>query len=472
MHRPKPSTLYPPPLPAPTARATCRSANADRERRTRGSALITAIVFALIVALTLAGVGTLTVSHYALAHVEADSTSAMDLAEAGINYELTRITNNTADADQPNGQYQPATIIDASLRGSFYVRCVDPATGGTWNGKDKVTIVSTGIINGAQRTVSINAAPSGTFYTVYGAGTANKGGQTAFNGSGDIIDGIVGTDGKVYVNPNAAPRPVVQKLVFNGPNSGWYNNQDPGGYTSITNVKPVAWQSVTQKINSNFSGGESTLAQNNDNALATFNDGTPAIDGTGLTTDGSVPGHEIITLHSKPPVNGVVQTTNYYLTRLQVTQAGSIQFDNTNGPINIYYVAPSTSSGAGAAIRGGESKVSPSDVLGHNVNLYSSATGSLLMAPDSTNAPVEMGIYAYDTVEQSNGPQAFGSVTLQDNLNFEGQIIANKVNISNNVHIKGQPGYFETPDEYYAFSGNWREWAGDGSSGIYGGGNQ
>lgn len=474
MHQLRPSASYTSLLPALMAQAVCRPANAAHRQRTRGSALITAIVFALVVALTLAGVSLLTVSHYSLAHVEASSTAALDLAEAGINYELTKLTNNVADADQPSSAYRSASDIDASLTsGTFQVYCEDPNTKGTWDPKvsKKVLITCTALINGARRTVQIAAQPSGTFYTVYGAGTANKGGQTAFNGSGDVIDGIVGTDGKVYVNPDVTPRPTVQKVIFNGPNSGWYNNQDPGGYTAITNAKTVAWQSVAQKISSNFEGGESALAQNNDNAMATFDDGTPAADGNGLTTNGSIPGHQVITLHSKPPLNGVVQPTNYYLTVLQVNQAGSIKFDNTKGPIDIYYVAPKTSSGAGAAIRGGESAVSPLLTPGHNVNLYSSATGSLLMTPDGTKAPdgtqvpVEMGIYAYDTVEQSSGTQAFGSVTLQDNLNFKGQIIANKVNISNNVHITGQTGYFETPDEYYAFSGNWQELSSSGSNG-------
>ena len=462
--------------PAPAAQAARRFEPNARMFTRSGSALITAIVFALIVALTLAGVGILTVSHYSLAHVEADSTAALDLAEAGINYELTKITDNAANADAINNNYQPASNIDAQLRGAFYVRCTDPANmTGAWNGKGPVMIVCTGKINGAQRTVSIQAVPASSFYIAYAAGTGTKGGQVSFNGenasvvSQGVDNGELGTDGKVYINPNVTTKPSIPKVAFDGPNAGWYNNQDPGGYSAVVNPKPVAWTSVTQKISDASANTAGGLSQTNDNGLATYEDNSPAIINNKISNTGSDPSHTVITLHGKPAINGVVQTANYYLTTLSLTGNSDLQFDNSDGPINIYYVAPTNTTGAGGVIQGAHSKYDLKDKPGHNVNLFSSSPGNLILNPNSKGEEVEMGIYAYDTVTQNGKTQAFGGVNLSDNLKFKGQIIADKINVYNNVTITGQRGYFDTPSEYYAFAGNWQEIS---SNGTYGGANQ
>lgn len=471
-------------MPAPNTRAAYRCAPAAHKRRARGSALITAVVFALIVALTLAGVSLLTVQHYSLAHVQADSTSAMDIAEAGINYELTRITNNVADADQPNGQYQSADNIDASLRGSFYVRCLDPATGGTWNGKNKVTIVCTGVVNGAQRTVSIDAAPSSTFYTMYSTG---PGSYTEFRGNNAIVNGIAGTEGSFYIDPNLSSKPQIKSIVFNGGANAGFAPSDPGGYATVHNPKTVGWETVTSILDKRFSGGQSYLESNNDNSLATVS-GTPASTGEThpdgkaiLTNDLSVTGTEVVTLHGKPG------GANYYLTGVTMLDHTDLKLDATKGPINIYYL---NSEGKGQFIRGGHSvdadgnplKDAQGNILGaklgddgkpvNPINIYTSATGTLNLDPNDANDEVDMGIYAYDTKDYYGHQRIYGGVSLNGSLNYHGQIIANSITVKDGAQITGTQGYFDQPNEYYAFSGNWREWAGNGSSGVYGGGNQ
>ena len=89
-----------------------------------GSTLITALAFTVIIALALAGMGTLTVSHYNLAQIQAASSEALDLSEAGINWELYKLTNNgIASADSGGTVYSASDKIATGLPGTFTVAC-------------------------------------------------------------------------------------------------------------------------------------------------------------------------------------------------------------------------------------------------------------------------------------------------------------------------------------------------------------
>ena len=71
----------------------------NSKRKQRGGALIGALVFTVVISMLLAGIGTLSVSHYARANAECDYANALYVAEAGINYGSSKITNNVALAD-------------------------------------------------------------------------------------------------------------------------------------------------------------------------------------------------------------------------------------------------------------------------------------------------------------------------------------------------------------------------------------
>src|SRR5438309_75708 len=76
-------------------------ARSSRPRRTQyGGVLISGLAFAAISAFIVVGMLTMTVANYARSSTEADYESALSLAEAGVNYELRKITLNTANADQ------------------------------------------------------------------------------------------------------------------------------------------------------------------------------------------------------------------------------------------------------------------------------------------------------------------------------------------------------------------------------------
>src|SRR5437588_4208964 len=85
-------------------------------RLQRGSTIVTALVFMLVIATLLSGVGLFSISHQERAYIEANFASSLAVAEAGVNYELRKIS-----------LYQPADLPPgnsyAFAPGAFRVKC-------------------------------------------------------------------------------------------------------------------------------------------------------------------------------------------------------------------------------------------------------------------------------------------------------------------------------------------------------------
>src|SRR5258708_18486006 len=71
--------------------------------RQRGSMIIGVLFFLLIISFLLVGTGTLTVGHQNLADSDSKYSDALNAAEAGVNYEFRRISQNPSIADQYPG---------------------------------------------------------------------------------------------------------------------------------------------------------------------------------------------------------------------------------------------------------------------------------------------------------------------------------------------------------------------------------
>ena len=87
----------------------------NRRRYQRGGILLTTLAFTVVISLLLAGIATLTVSHYGRIQVETDYQIALDLAEAGVNYEFRKISANTANADQTGSSNPPGSTYNLEL---------------------------------------------------------------------------------------------------------------------------------------------------------------------------------------------------------------------------------------------------------------------------------------------------------------------------------------------------------------------
>ncbi len=160
----------------------------------RGMALMLALVVVLIVMTLVSGVLLLSVSHFSLSNTNSAYANALNLAEAGINYELWKISHSASQADQA-----PVTIEMPSGSGrTFTVRIEAYPSGGAWTPPAPFWIVSTGHVDGTQRTVRLAASgngPSG-LYALFGIDSLNIGGNAN-------IVGALGTNG--VVNTNGTP---------------------------------------------------------------------------------------------------------------------------------------------------------------------------------------------------------------------------------------------------------------------------
>src|SRR5687768_10629730 len=90
-----------------------------RRRTSQGFVLLSALVFTLVIATLLTGIGTFTVSHRTQAEVDADYVKALDIAEAGVNTEFRKISQNAALADQ-----YPGTTYSFG-GGTYKVYCIN-----------------------------------------------------------------------------------------------------------------------------------------------------------------------------------------------------------------------------------------------------------------------------------------------------------------------------------------------------------
>src|SRR5574340_820879 len=125
----------------------------SRPGRARGMALVLALVAVLIISLLLSGALLLSVSHFSLSNTNSRYANALYLAEAGVNWELQKISRNASLADAtPTTQTFPT-----GSRRTFTVHVEAYPSGGPWVLPGDLRVVSTGTVEGVQRTVRIIA---------------------------------------------------------------------------------------------------------------------------------------------------------------------------------------------------------------------------------------------------------------------------------------------------------------------------
>lgn len=248
-----------------------------RWKRQSGGVLITALVFAAIVTLFVGGVTAVSVSHLSRNSVEADYATAIQLADAGVNFELRWLYENNATAGDSAHQIKPGTgqhgvytgTVDGMPGGSFTVGVIDQ-NGGSWRPPEELIIRSTGTINGISRTIEITGQRRGLFadYAIFFI----EEGKLA--GTSSTVIGSVGTNGPVFLSGGFVEAniqgnltyhsfPSVSPLTSPPPANIGYN---PGAYT-YWNPDPVPWPTVEQIAAELFPGGLSYLRSNNSNHL-------------------------------------------------------------------------------------------------------------------------------------------------------------------------------------------------------------
>ncbi len=390
-------------------------------QRQRGSVLVTTLFMIVVTSILLVGVGIFVSSHHTRVQSDSSYARALDLAEAGLNYQMRKISLGT--------DYSNSTVNLGG--GTFTAQCLVRGTNTPWTPAHGYTleVLSTATVNGVPRAVraSLKGYPFEGRYAIYTMDSVS-----VWNGSSISIVGDIGSNGKYDFSGHPG---VSGNVYFNGPNAGWHNNVDPGGYSVVRNGRPAEYKTVDQIALEMFPnsgptapGGMEYLALNNSNANA-----VPPIVNNSIT--------DSVTL--KGP-------GNYYLTNINLSGNKKITLDNSAGPINIW-VGPSGGSGT-CRFRGGTAAIPISSDPTKQCSIYVATQTGIDLAG---NERIDALIYAYNRTPQGN---AYGYVRNSGNPIVNGQILANEVDINGNITVNYirdivKPG----GASYFGFDNSWVE---------------
>jgi len=417
--------------PARRGRSSRRQETRNARSRS-GSVLIGALAFTVVFAFVITGVATCTISHYSRATTEASYASAIDLADAGFNYELRKISQDPTQADQISAAH-PSGMTYNFAGGSFTVYCANADGSTPWtNSTDTGTgyhylyIVSTGTVNGVSRTIKAMAqgAPTNSNINVYAVSSGSFAGNTVVSN--------VGTNGSLNVQGSS----IIQGTVsFNGPSANWASGSLVAGSPITHNAGAIPWFTVDQLVDQTFpNGGWSYLAAHNDNNLV------PSIVNNQL----SVTAGTVVTFVGKPG------GANYYLTSMSFTGQSTAVFNNTNGPINVW-CGPSGGTGT-FTLAGGTTSVLASADPTKEVRIYVATTTGITLTGGST---ADVGFYAYNK-DSSGNP--YGTVNMAGGAILNGACIANTLNLSGGAQITAASNYFSNAGvNYFGFANSYRE---------------
>jgi len=420
-----------------------------RVPKRQGGVLIAVLAYVAVIGLIMAGVLSVTVSHYSRARSEKDYANALSIAEAGVNYEINKIS---VTPDSPDQSASPATqaVSDnySQAAGSFSVYIVarngnQPPANATWTSPGDGWIVSTGTVNGITRTVRVGvkaytASGGGGQYAVFGVGGG------IINGTPTAINGNVGTDGGPGSPANTTygtgfainGQPSISgNVVFAGTGAGWQAAPtNLSLYTVAYRGSAENFQTVDQIAQAQFGSNPYTyLASNNDNALA-----NPPIAGQTVLLNGN----GRLTFVGKPG------GANYYLQTLICNANAKVEFDNTNGPITLWFGPGATSS---FVLNGGTALVKTSTNPDNVVKVYSASSQSITL---NGNDEMDLGVYNY------NG-HGTGSVKFNGNNVINGSIITNTFTFNGTPTINYVPGYFNSSGSlYFGALASWSEQGG------------
>jgi hypothetical protein len=388
-----------------------------------GGILLTTLVIAVVIATILAGMGTLIVSYYSRVSTEAVYANSINLADAGVNYELHRINANVYDADLPTSGSPPGATV-ALAAGTFRVYCTMTDGLTAW---DKQTvpfcIFSTGTIGNVTRTVEIVATDvtSGGSYAVFGI----QSGLVAAAPS--IVSGNLGTNGVLSFTGTPI---IAGSVMFDGSAANWLAPPD-ASYNVTYNASAVSWPSVETIATKAFgTSGLGYVALHNDNSL-----GTPPITNPSLTVSAGTQ-----TFDGKPG------GANYYLTSLTCNAGATIAFNNAAGPITIW-VGPSGISSS-FVFYGGSALVKSAIDPTKPVRIYSATSNDVVQ---NGNVELDAGIYNVNNA-------GVGRVVLNGSGNMYTSIISNMFTFNGAPTVHFITGYFSpTGQGVYSFSNNWQE---------------
>jgi len=401
-------------------------------QRRRGAILLNVLVFMLVMSIIIAGMALLLVSDNSLGRVESNYSNSLAVAEAGVNYELCKISSSGLSADQKQMIGAPG-IPYTTTAGTFSVYVTQRNSDGSettpWVPGQNLWIYSTGGVGNLKRTVKVAAAPNSSTvgaanYAVFGVGSGT------IIGSSAVVTGDIVTDGTFFFNGHPT---INGNIVFNGPTSDWLSL--PGGtYSVVHNPNPVNWPTVEALAVTAFGAqGLSYVATHNDNALA----------GGGISNNVvSTSGNNGMTFYGK------AGGANYYLTSMNCGGSAPVLFDNRAGPITIW-VGPS---GANSTfqLKGGTATIKMTADPTKPVRVNIATINDVVI-----NGSVELDAGIYNVNNAAKGNVVFSGSSQA----IYGMIICNTFSFNGSPNIGAVQGYFSplSTVSYYSCVQPWQE---------------
>ena len=397
-------------------------------QRRRGAVLLNVLVILVVISILLAGMAQLMVSDYSIGKVESDYSNSLVVAESGVNYELRKISNSGASADQKNASGAPGTSYTTTA-GAVQVYVTQRNADGTeptpWTPGKNLWIYSKGGVNSLTRSVKVAAvAYTNTPTTSYAVFGVTEG---LMNTSPTIVNGDVGTNG--FFNFNGHPS-ISGSVIFNGGSSNWQSPPN-GTYSVVHNPNALIWPTVEALAVTAFgSTGLNYVASNNDNLLA-----SPPITSPNLTAN------------SNQTFVGKAGGANYYLTNMTLNGSSQLIFNNSAGPITIW-IGPSGGN-ANIVISGGAATVKMTVDPTKPVKIYSATNGDMAI---NGSTELDAGIYNINNASS-------GRIIFNGNPSIYGCLFGNKFTFNNTPTIHAVQGYFSPTggSTYYGITPPWQE---------------
>jgi hypothetical protein len=441
-----------------------------------GMALVLALVGIVIVSTLLAGALMLSVSHMSLSYTNSSYANALNLAEAGVNWEFWKISQDFLLADNA-----PASVeLPPGSNRSFQVHVEAYPGGGTWSGLGPFWVISTGTVDGVSRTVRVVARGYGLsgLYALFGIDELNVGGNATINGA-------VGTNGTVTVAGDPA---LNGNFIYCGDGAGGeiVTPVPPGEvmYTPLAESFPTVNELANLRAWEKY-GEDTTLGVD---FFATSDGGTPYNDNASITDTYGNPinilnyrvnnqtflqaetdQQETIIVDGVTipnPLYGkrtiVLGPGDYYFESFDVQGNNGIRVDDADGVVNIWLGAAGAT-GSADIIDGGSMFFTSQEPS--KFHLYQGSKRALTL---TGTMDIYGSIYAY------NGPDSsgdyYGTINVLGDGNIWGSVIGydvNKTTGSATINFPstggtgpGGPGPGPAPGEpifFFGFDQSWEE---------------
>ncbi len=421
-----------------------------RSRRQQGAALLTAIAFSAIFSLIAAGVAVYGVGSFNLAKRDTEYAAAIQLADAGINYELRAIAlNQFSSGYSAPTSGSPASGSISGVTGTFSVYVTSDSAGTVaWTPSSKdVYIWSTGTANGiARKVVAHGQGAAGLFdtYAVYGINSVT------FNGSGSSVVGNVGSNGAVSSSSSGSAA-VNGTLYIDGPGAS-----GPSGANVVVNPDAVNFPTVDAIVAATFTGspsGWSYISTHNNNSnirvfkSGTANGATPSTTNTqviGVVSNANQISHTDINKQTNKTI--ILPPGDYYFTDINTSGQDKIIMDNgglstgTPGVIRIWM----NSSTSGDTISNPFSYTATGTDAPSKFRLYYNKAATFQI--DGNNASGG-AFYGHNSTGNANFTITGGSTTY-------GAVIADNVTISGNSVVQFPSGTIgNSSDKFWLWFG-------------------